>query len=179
MEVYHANSEIPDVHEPAGPQPRPGRQPPAKLVSRLDEQRHLVQNPSYVRVVQRWTGRGDERRQVEKKQPVRPWWRTDSAGNVVLCVYYGTKADRVREGRLRGLPSAALPRSVPPRRARRVAGPSPAVRTSHPASVGHRCAPAPPLAHHRAIAEVRLPRQPIGTANAHSASPILSSDCPV
>src|SRR5262249_54454903 len=39
----------------------------AKLVSRLEEQRHLVQNPSYVRVVQRWTGKGDERRQIENK----------------------------------------------------------------------------------------------------------------
>ena len=63
----------------------------AKLISRLEEQRHLVQNPSYVRVVQRWTGKGDERRQVEKKQSVRPWWRADSTGNVVMCVYYGTK----------------------------------------------------------------------------------------
>jgi len=45
-----------------------------KLVSRLEEQRQLLLDPSYVRVTQRWTGKGDERRQVERKQPVRPWW---------------------------------------------------------------------------------------------------------
>jgi hypothetical protein len=50
----------------------------AKLVSRLEEQRQLVQNPSYLRVVQRWTGKGDVRRQVEKKQSVRPWWRAEA-----------------------------------------------------------------------------------------------------
>jgi len=71
----------------------------AKLVSRLEEQRQLLQNPSYVRVVQRWTGKGDERRQVEKRQSVRPWWRTDSAGNVVLCVYYGTKPVEFEKGK--------------------------------------------------------------------------------
>jgi len=64
----------------------------AKLVSRLEEQRQLLQDASYVRVVQRWTGKGDERRQVEKKQPVRPWWRADSAGRLVIR----HQADRVR-----------------------------------------------------------------------------------
>jgi hypothetical protein len=54
------------------PQPRPRRDPAAKLVSPLEEQRLLLQNPSYVRTVRRWTGKGDERRQVEKQQRVRP-----------------------------------------------------------------------------------------------------------
>jgi hypothetical protein len=71
----------------------------AKLVGRLEEQRRLVQNPSYVRVAQRWTGKGDERRQVEKKQSVRPWWRADASGNVVLCVYYGTKPIEFEKGK--------------------------------------------------------------------------------
>jgi hypothetical protein len=57
----------------------------AKLVSRLEEQRQLLQDPSYVRVTQRWAGKGDERRQVEKKQPVRPWWRADASGNVEVA----------------------------------------------------------------------------------------------
>jgi hypothetical protein len=70
-----------------------------KLVSRLEEQRQLLQDPSYVRVTQRWTGKGDERRQVEKKQPVRPWWRTDPAGKVVMCVYHGTKPIEFEKGK--------------------------------------------------------------------------------
>jgi hypothetical protein len=77
----------------------------AKLVGRLEEQRRLVQDPSYLRVIQRWTGKGDERRQVEKKQSVRPWWRADASGNVVLCVYYGTKPIEFEKGK----PAIAVP----------------------------------------------------------------------
>jgi DNA-binding MarR family transcriptional regulator len=71
----------------------------AKLVSRLEEQRQLLQDASYVRVSQRWTGKGDERRQVEKKQSVRPWWRADSAGRLVMCVYHGTKPIEFEKGK--------------------------------------------------------------------------------
>ncbi len=70
-----------------------------KLVGRLEEQRLLLQNPSYVRTVQRWTGKGDERRQVEKRQRVRPWWRADAAGNFVMSVYYGTKPIEFERGK--------------------------------------------------------------------------------
>src|SRR5262249_33278538 len=69
----------------------------AKLVSRLEEQRQLLQDPSYVRVSQRWTGKGDERRQIEKKQSVRPWWRADPAGKLVMCIYHGTKPIEVEK----------------------------------------------------------------------------------
>jgi hypothetical protein len=71
----------------------------AKLVSRLEEQRQLLQDPSYVRVVQRWTGKGDERRQIEKKQPVRSWWRTDASGKIALCVYHGTRPIEFEKGK--------------------------------------------------------------------------------
>ena len=71
----------------------------AKLVARLEEQRLLFQNHAYVRVVQRWTGKGDERRQVEKQQRVKAWWRIDGAGNVVFSVYYGTKPIEFEKGK--------------------------------------------------------------------------------
>ena len=71
----------------------------AKLAERLEEQKKLLQNPSYVRTVQRWTGKGDERRQVEKQQRVWPWWRADANGNVVLSVYYGTKPIEFEKGK--------------------------------------------------------------------------------
>jgi hypothetical protein len=70
-----------------------------KLVGRLEEQRLLLQNPSYVRSVQRWTGKGDERRQVEKQQRVRPWWRADANGNIVMSVYYGTRPIEFERGK--------------------------------------------------------------------------------
>src|SRR5215470_11743746 len=71
----------------------------AKLVARLEEQRQLLQDPSYVRVVQRWTGKGDQRQQVEKRQPVRPWWRPDAAGKLVMCVYQGTRPVEFEKGK--------------------------------------------------------------------------------
>ena len=71
----------------------------AKLVGRLEEQSQLLQDPSYVRTVQRWTGKGEERRQVEKRQRVRPWWRADANGNVVMSVYYGTKPIEFEKGK--------------------------------------------------------------------------------
>lgn len=39
------------------------------------------------------------RRQVEKQQRVRPWWRTDTAGNLVLSVYYGAKPIEFEKGK--------------------------------------------------------------------------------
>ena len=62
----------------------------SKLVERLEEQKKLLANSSYVRTVQRWTGKGDERRQVERQQRVKPWWRADSTGHFVFAVYHGT-----------------------------------------------------------------------------------------
>jgi hypothetical protein len=70
----------------------------AKLVERLEEQKALLADASYVRKTQRWAGKGDERRQVEKQQRVRPWWRADAAGHVVMSVYHGTKPIEFEKG---------------------------------------------------------------------------------
>ena len=80
-----------------GHDPVAGRR--TKLVDRLEEQKSLLQNPSYVRTVQRWTGKGDERRQIEKQQRVRPWWRTDASGHLVMSVFYGTKPIEFEKGK--------------------------------------------------------------------------------
>ena len=48
----------------------------AKLVQRLEQQRALALNPSYVRTFQRWipNDRGSKDL-VEVQKRVRPWWR--------------------------------------------------------------------------------------------------------
>ena len=63
----------------------------AKLVERLIEQKALLADASYVRKTQRWTGKGDARRQIEKQQRVRPWWRADGSGHVVFSVFHGAR----------------------------------------------------------------------------------------
>jgi hypothetical protein len=71
----------------------------AKLVERLEEQKLLLKNPSQVRTAQRWTGKGNDRRQVEKQQRVRPWWRTDASGQLVMSLYHGTKPIEFEKGK--------------------------------------------------------------------------------
>jgi hypothetical protein len=71
----------------------------AKLIERLEEQKVLLASASYVRKTQRWTGKGDERRQVEKQQRVRPWWRVDTSGAVVMSVFHGTKPIEFEKGK--------------------------------------------------------------------------------
>jgi hypothetical protein len=71
----------------------------SKLIEHLEEQKQLLQNPAFVRTSQRWTGKGDERRQIEKQQRVRPWWRADASGHIVLAVYYGTKPIEFEKGK--------------------------------------------------------------------------------
>jgi hypothetical protein len=71
----------------------------AKLIERLVEQKALLADASYVRKVQCWTGKGDERRQVERQQKVRAWWRADAASGVVFSVYHGARPIEFEKGK--------------------------------------------------------------------------------
>jgi plasmid stabilization system protein ParE len=71
----------------------------AKLVERLEEQKALLADPAHVRKSTRWTGKGDERRQVEREQRVRPWWRTDPSGAVVMAIYHGARPLEFEKGK--------------------------------------------------------------------------------
>ena len=50
----------------------------AKLVTHLEEQKRLLADPTFVRIVQRAVKENGEKRIVNKEQRVRPWWRTDT-----------------------------------------------------------------------------------------------------
>jgi len=71
-----------------------------KLITRLQQQIALAQDPSYQLTRQKWV-KGEngvkELRELPKK--VRPWWRTDGAGNVVLTVRYGAKPIEFEKGK--------------------------------------------------------------------------------
>jgi hypothetical protein len=71
----------------------------AKLVSRLEEQRVLFRNPAYVRTVQRTITENGEKKQVEKKQKVKPWWRPQPGGSLVMSIHYGTKPIEFEKGK--------------------------------------------------------------------------------
>jgi hypothetical protein len=71
----------------------------SRLIERLEDQKSLLKNPAYIRVVQRWKKQGGQRVLTEKKLPVRPWWRTDEKGQVVFFVRVGWKPLEFEQGK--------------------------------------------------------------------------------
>src|ERR1039458_7450716 len=72
----------------------------AKLIVRLQQQIALVQDPQFTLTRQKWIA--DEHgvkqlRSLPKK--VRPWWRTDATGAVVLTVRYGARVIEFAPGK--------------------------------------------------------------------------------
>ena len=56
----------------------------SRLIERLEDQKSLLKDPAYVRIVQRWKKQDGERVLTERKLPVRPWWRTDEGAGRLL-----------------------------------------------------------------------------------------------
>ena len=72
----------------------------AKLISRLEEQKALAQDPNYLPTMKRWVKGSDGTKQlVESQRPIRPWWRTDASGATVLTVRYGFKSIEFEKGK--------------------------------------------------------------------------------
>jgi hypothetical protein len=53
----------------------------------------LLKDPNHVRTVQRWTKVDGQR------QAVRPWWKTDPAGQVVMSIKFGAKPIEFEKGK--------------------------------------------------------------------------------
>jgi hypothetical protein len=71
----------------------------AKFAAKLEEQKLLLKDPNHVRTVQRWTKVNGERQAVAKQQAVRPWWKTDPAGQVVMSIKFGAKHIEFEKGK--------------------------------------------------------------------------------
>lgn len=71
----------------------------AKLIVRMEEQKTLLANPSFVAVDQRWEKTEHGKELVERKRKVRRWWREDATGNVYLTVRYGQKTLEFEKGK--------------------------------------------------------------------------------
>ena len=84
--------------ERQGRDPRTSRR--LKLIERLEEQRSLVKNPNYTTVRRQWQRSEDgTRSMIEVGRRVKPWWRTDSKGTVVLSVKYGFSTLEFEKGK--------------------------------------------------------------------------------
>jgi hypothetical protein len=71
----------------------------AKFIAKLEEQKLLLKDPNHVRTVQRWTKVNGERQASTKQQAVRPWWKTDASGQLVMSVKFGAKPVEFEKGK--------------------------------------------------------------------------------
>ena len=71
-----------------------------RLLQRLQEQLQLLKDPSYAPVIKRWKkGEDGVKRPVDHIRRVKPWWRVDDKGFVVLTVRYGFKTLEFEKGK--------------------------------------------------------------------------------
>jgi len=71
----------------------------ANFVSKLEEQKQLLKDPSHIRTSQRWTKVDGERQATTKQQAVRPWWKTDPSGQVIMSMKFGSKPIEFEKGK--------------------------------------------------------------------------------
>jgi len=71
----------------------------AKFIAKLEEQKLLLKDPNHVRTVQRWTKVNGERQATTKQQSVRPWWKADASGQVVMSIKFGAKPIEFEKGK--------------------------------------------------------------------------------
>jgi hypothetical protein len=72
----------------------------AALIVRLEEQRALAQDPTYVPTVQRWVANEQGSKSlVAVQKRVRPWWLEDGNGKIALTVRYGSKPIEFEKGK--------------------------------------------------------------------------------
>ena len=71
----------------------------AKFVAKLEEQKLLLKDPNHVRTVQRWTKVDGQRQATTKQQAVRPWWKADPTGQVVMSVKFGARPIEFEKGK--------------------------------------------------------------------------------
>jgi hypothetical protein len=71
-----------------------------KLIVRLQQQIALAQDPNFALTRQKWIADESGVKQLrELRKKVRPWWRTDATGAVVLTVRYGARVIEFAPGK--------------------------------------------------------------------------------
>jgi hypothetical protein len=86
------------------PQPKVNNDPTVikreRIVSRLEDQKKLLADPTYVRRVKRWENKeGGEKVLVEKPIRTTKWWQPDQNGGCVMTVKIGAKRIEFEKGK--------------------------------------------------------------------------------
>ncbi len=71
-----------------------------RLIERLEEQKRLSTDPSFTPVSKRWKKSPDgSKTLVDHYRRLKPWWRIDGNGNVILTVRTGFKVLEFQKGK--------------------------------------------------------------------------------
>jgi hypothetical protein len=86
------------------PQPKVSNDPTVikreRIVSRLEDQKKLLADPTFVRRVKRWENKeGGEKVLVEKPIRTAKWWQLDQNGGCVMTVKIGAKRIEFEKGK--------------------------------------------------------------------------------
>ena len=71
----------------------------ANIIARLEEQKLLLNDPSYIRTVRTWVKKDGQLTPVDKQQRVLPWWRVNEHGSYVFFVRVGSKLIEFEKGK--------------------------------------------------------------------------------
>jgi hypothetical protein len=71
----------------------------ANTIARLEEQKLLLNDPSYIRTVRTWVKKDGQLTPVDKHQRVLPWWRVNEHGSYVFFVRVGSKLIEFEKGK--------------------------------------------------------------------------------
>ena len=86
------------------PQPKPNSDPliikRERMVSRLEDQKKLLADPTFVRRVKRWERKENgEKVLIEKPLRTSRWWQADQNGAYLLTVKVGSKRIEFEKGK--------------------------------------------------------------------------------
>ena len=71
-----------------------------RLIERLEEQQRLAKDPSYAPTIRRWKKSEDGSGiAIEQTRRLKPWWRKDGSGSVILTVKSGLKTLEFEKGK--------------------------------------------------------------------------------
>ena len=70
-----------------------------RVITRLEEQKVLLNDPNYTRTVRTWTNKDGEKTALEKHKRILPWWRIAPNGSFVFFIRAGHKPVEFEKGK--------------------------------------------------------------------------------
>ena len=71
-----------------------------KMLSQLEQQRNLAQDPSFTIVQQRWVkDENGVKQPVERHKQIKRWWLRNGMGDCLLIIRYGSRVLELQKGK--------------------------------------------------------------------------------